>query len=78
MNAKQLQEVFLNQPVQWHKEQSDLEKLKERWVSLIRCNAGILINYAHDKGERDKLPQPELHDIANEIEAFFTGLTAKN
>lgn len=77
MTIEKFDELMSNQPLQFHKEEDHLIKLKERWTSLIRHNAKKLIDYASEKGERDKLPAPELHDIANEIDAFFIGLTAK-
>ncbi len=52
----------------------ELTNLQQRWTGLIRHNAKKIIDYAFEKGERDKLPSPELHDIANEIDAFFTAL----
>ncbi len=67
---------FHNQPLQFMKSNDPLTELQERWTSLIRSNAKRLIDYAYEKGEREKLPSPELHDIANEIDAFFTGLKA--
>lgn len=68
---------MFNQPTQFYKPKSELSELKDRWVSLIRNNASKLVEYAVEKGERDKLPSPELFDIANEIEAFFIGLESK-
>jgi hypothetical protein len=72
MTDKQLRDVF-QQPVQFYKEESNLSKLRDRWVSLIRQNASILVKYS----DGDKLPSPDLFDIANEIESFFTGLEFK-
>jgi hypothetical protein len=78
MNDKEFEKAirdFQQQPLQWYSKKSPMEELKDRWCSLIRHNAKLLVDYAHEKGERDKLPSPELFAIASEIEAFFAGLS---
>jgi len=70
-----LRKDLYNQPVQFYKEQNELTRLKERWVSLIRMHAKQLVDYAHDNSKN--ICSPDLFDIANEIDAFFTGLNSK-
>jgi len=47
------------------------QELKNRWVSLLRIKAG----YEHEMRRRGEIVcKPDIDDICNEIEAFFTGL----
>ena len=79
MTERQLKDCIFEQPMFYrpNNEENPLEKLQSRWTSLIRRNADKLIQYASEKGETDKLPSPDLYDIANEMDAFFTAFKLK-
>lgn len=48
------------------------QKLKTRWISILRGKAS---EYEHTARQNKKaVTSPDLDDICNEIEAFFTGL----
>ena len=51
---------------------TSLEKLNERWCQIIRAKAE-----EYEVGSKIPVTQPDLYDIANEIDAFFTGLENK-
>ena len=47
-------------------------EIKNRWISLLRQKA----SYEHEMIKNGEVVcQPNIDDICNEIEAFFTGLT---
>lgn len=49
------------------------EALKNRWISTLRHKA----KYEHNaRNNEEAVTSPDLDDICNEIEAFFTGLDA--
>ena len=75
MTDKEIIEIMSNQPVQFFKEESSLDKLKNRWVGLIRHNGSALVKLRSASGI--ETVSPDLFDIANEIEAFFVGLSLK-
>lgn len=50
-----------------------LDELQNRWVGIIRH---IGFSVIEREGE-NKMTKPDLFDIANEINAFFTGLKSK-
>lgn len=73
-----IKEIFNKTGIRYMKNNeysSPLNNLKDRWVSLIRNHGFKLVEYSKDKG--DTICSPDLFDIANEIEAFFTGLNSK-
>ena len=48
------------------------EELKNRWIKLLRMKAS---EYEHEARKNGKVVSfPDIDDICNEIEAFFTGL----
>ena len=49
------------------------QELCERWVSIIRSKGIEYEAEQRRRGEGEKVSNPDLLDIANEIEAFFTG-----
>lgn len=52
-----------------------MEQLKARWESILRSKAS---QYEHQARKDGKIVTgPSLDDIANEMEAFFTGLSNK-
>ncbi len=47
------------------------EELKNRWISILRHKA----EYEHEARKNgETVTRPDIDDICNEIEAFFTGL----
>jgi hypothetical protein len=50
------------------------QELCDRWTKLIRQKGFDYEATARKEGRGDEVTQPDLFDIANEIEAFFTGL----
>lgn len=50
------------------------QELKNRWVGLLRIKA----EYEHNARKAGEIvTQPDIDDICNEIEAFFTGLSGE-
>lgn len=49
------------------------EELKRRWITILRGKASIYEHPARKNGET--IVAPDLDDLANEVEAFFTGLS---
>lgn len=48
------------------------QELKTRWIAILRQKA----EYEHNAREEGEVVcEPDIDDICNEIEAFFTGLT---
>ena len=48
-----------------------ITELKDRWISLLRTKAEL----EHDiRKSGGVVPSPDIDDICNEMEAFFTGL----
>lgn len=47
-------------------------ELKERWIQILRQKASQYEHLARKNGET--VTSPSLDDLANEMEAFFTGL----
>lgn len=51
-----------------------MKELKNRWISILRQKAS---QYEHTpRGKGELVVSPDLDTLANEIEAFFTGLTS--
>ena len=50
----------------------ELYNLKKRWDSVLRAKASDYEHTARKNGEI--VTSPSLDDLANEMEAFFTGL----
>ena len=50
----------------------DKKELKDRWVHILRAKASEYEHEARAKGST--VTSPDLDQICNEIEAFFTGL----
>lgn len=49
-----------------------MEELKNRWIEILRMKAS---EYEHkDRLNKKIVTSPDLDDICNEIESFFTGL----
>ena len=47
------------------------EELKKRWISILRAKAG----YEHSaRTNKEIVTSPDIDNICNEMEAFFTGL----
>ena len=47
------------------------KELKDRWIKLLRQKA----KYDHNaRGRGEVVTSPDIDDICNEMEAFFTGL----
>ncbi len=55
---------------------NSLQELHGRWNSLLRQKASTYEHAARKRGET--VSSPDLDDICNEMEAFFTGLTLRN
>lgn len=51
---------------------TNLQELKERWISLLRMKASEYEHQVRKNGET--VCEPSIDDICNEMEAFFTGL----
>jgi len=50
------------------------KKLCDRWTSIIRSKAIEYEAEERKNGNGENVSSPDLLDIANEIDAFFTGL----
>lgn len=52
-----------------------MEELQKRWNRILRQKAS---EYEHEERKNGKVVcSPSLDDLANEMEAFFTGLTIR-
>jgi cell fate (sporulation/competence/biofilm development) regulator YmcA (YheA/YmcA/DUF963 family) len=47
------------------------EKLRDRWIKLLRMKASDYEHIARKNGEQ--VTEPSIDDICNEIDAFFAG-----
>lgn len=52
-----------------------MEELQKRWNTILRQKASEYEHTARKNGE--VVCEPSLDDLANEMEAFFTGLTLR-
>ena len=54
---------------------NELQELKARWIRILREKASEYEHTTRKNGEG--VSSPDLDDLANEMEAFFTGLITK-
>jgi hypothetical protein len=72
---KYAEQQLFNQPLQLRavEKQDELTLLQERWSGLIRQHGWKIVADAN----ANNMTKPDLFDIANEIDAFFTALKLK-
>lgn len=73
MTQDEIRDKIFQIPTQFVESKNELTELQERWVGLIR---NIAFKIVKDHGP-DYMLNPDLFDIANEINAFFVALKSK-